>query len=377
MQIPFNKPYLTGRETAYLQQAFANLQFAGDGPFTRSSSKAIEELLGCRRALLTPSCTHALEMAALLLEIKPGDEVIVPSFTFVSTVNAFVLRGAKPVFIDVRPDTLNFDERQFEALITPRTRAAVVMHYAGISCEMDTIGEIASRRGVALVEDNAHGFGARYRGRPLGTLGCLGTLSFHETKNLSCGEGGALIVNQPELLARAEIIREKGTDRSRFNRGEVDKYSWVDVGSSYVMGDILAAFLFAQLEEFESIQSRRRARWERYHSGLLGLRESAGVSLPTVPAECGQAYHLFYLLTRTAAERTRLIAHLKARGIHAVFHYVPLHASAMGRRLGGRAGQCPVTEDISDRLVRLPFFNVLGAEEQDFVIAQVREFYGA
>ena len=376
MQIPFNKPYLTGRETAYLEQAFANLQFAGDGPFTRKSSKVIEQLLGCRRALLTTSCTHALEIAALLLEIKPGDEVIVPSFTFVSTVNAFVLRGAKPVFIDVRPDTLNFDERQFESLITPRTRAAVVMHYAGIACEMDSILEIARRRGIAVVEDNAHGFGAKYQGRPLGTLGCLGTQSFHETKNLSCGEGGALIVNQPELVARAEIIREKGTDRSRFSRGEVDKYSWVDVGSSYVMGDILAAFLFAQLEEFDQIQARRRKRWEYYFTGLAGLRESSGVGLPTVPSTCEQAYHLFYLLTRDAAERTRLIAHLKSRGAHAVFHYVPLHTSAMGQRLGGRAGTCPVTEDISERLVRLPFYNVITPEEQDCVIAEVRAFYG-
>ncbi len=375
MQIPFNKPYLTGRETACLERAFANLQFSGDGPFTRECARSIEQLLGCRRALLTTSCTHALEMAALLLEIKPGDEVIVPSFTFVSTVNAFALRGARPVFIDVRPDTLNFDEKQFASLITPRTRAAVPVHYAGVGCEMDSILAEAARHGIAVVEDNAHGFAGRYRGRMLGTLGCLGAQSFHETKNFSCGEGGALLVNQPEFVARAEIIREKGTNRSRFFRGEVDKYTWVDVGSSYAMSDLLAAFLLAQIEELTNIQARRRAIWEYYIAGLRDLTTSAGLGLPFVPAPCEQAYHMFYLLTRSLTERTALIRHLKSKEIHAVFHYVPLHLSEMGLRFGGRAGQCPVTEDTSERLVRLPFFNSLTRPEQDRVISEIRAFY--
>lgn len=377
MYIPFNKPYLTGRETACLERAFQNLRFAGDGPFTHDCARLIENLLGCQRALLTTSCTHALEMTALLLNIKPGDEIIVPSFTFVSTLNAFVLRGAQPVFIDLRPDTLNFDERQFESLITPRTRAAIPVHYAGVSCEMDAILEIAARHNVAVVEDNAHGFVGRYKGRPLGTMGSLATLSFHETKNFSCGEGGALIVNDPQFIERAEVIREKGTNRSRFFRGEVDKYTWVDIGSSFVLGDLLAAFLHAQLEEMNDIQARRRALWEHYRTNLDKLATSHGVGLPVVPAHCEQAYHMFYLLTRNIAERTALIRHLKALNIHAVFHYVPLHLSDMGVRFGGRAGQCPVTEDISDRLLRLPFYNAMTRTEQDAVIAEVLAFYGA
>ena len=377
MHIPFNKPHLTGRETVCLERAFANLQFSGDGPFTRECSQLIEKLLGGPRVLLTTSCTHALEMAALLLDIKPGDEVIVPSFTFVSTINAFALRGARPVFIDVRPDTLNFDERQLESLLTPRTRAVVPVHYAGVGCEMDAILATAARHGLAVVEDNAHGFAGRYRGRPLGTLGGLATQSFHETKNFSCGEGGALVVNQRDLVGRAEIIREKGTNRSRFFRGEVDKYSWVDLGSSYVLSDILAAFLLAQLEDLAGIQARRRAVWEYYAAGLAGLAARHGLGLPVVPAHCEQTYHMFYLLTRNLAERTALIRHLKTKDIHAVFHYVPLHLSEMGVRFGGRPGQCPVTEDISDRLLRLPFFNVLTRPEQDRVIAEVTAFYAA
>jgi dTDP-4-amino-4,6-dideoxygalactose transaminase len=377
MQIPFNKPYLTGRETAYLERAFANLQFSGDGPFTRECAQLVEKLLGCPRVLLTTSCTHALEMAALLLDIKPGDEVIAPAFTFVSTLNAFVLRGARPVFVDVRPDTLNFDERQFEALITPRTRAAVPVHYAGVGCEMDAILATARHHGVAVVEDNAHGFSGRYKGRALGTLGCLGTQSFHETKNISCGEGGALLVNRPEFIARAEVIREKGTNRSRFFRGEVDKYTWVDIGSSYVLADILAAFLLAQLEELKSIQAHRRTLWERYRAGLQTLAADHGLGLPFVPAHCEQTHHMFYLLLPSLAERSALISHLKAKGIHAVFHYLPLHLSEVGQRFGGRPGQCPVTEDCSERLLRLPFFNTLTSAEQDRVIAEIHAFYGA
>jgi dTDP-4-amino-4,6-dideoxygalactose transaminase len=376
MEIPFNKPYLTGRETAGLERAFKNLRFAGDGPFTHECARHIEKMLGCPRALLTTSCTHALEMAALLLDIQPGDEVIVPSFTFVSTVNAFVLRGARPVFIDLRPDTLNFDERQMESLITPRTRAVVPVHYAGVGCEMDSILERAARHGLAVVEDNAHGFCGRYKGRPLGTLGDLSTLSFHETKNFSCGEGGALVVNRGDYLERAEIIREKGTNRSRFFRGQVDKYTWVDLGSSYVLGDLLAVFLLSQLEDVNDIQSRRRTVWNYYFSNLKSLAASHGLGLPVVPAHCEQAYHMFYLVTRSLAERTALIRHLKSRDIHAVFHYVPLHLSEMGVRFGGRAGMCPVTEDISDRLVRLPFFNTLTIPEQDRVIEGTLAFYG-
>jgi dTDP-4-amino-4,6-dideoxygalactose transaminase len=375
MEIPFNKPYLTGRESIGLERAFRNLRFAGDGPITQDCAGIIEKLLGCPRVLLTPSCTHALEMAALLLDIKPGDEVIVPSFTFVSTVNAFVLRGAKPVFIDIRPDTLNFDEHQFEGLISNRTRAAVPVHYAGVACEMNTILEIAAKHGVAVVEDNAHGLGGRYRNRPLGTLGSLATLSFHETKNVSCGEGGALILNRPELVERAEIIRDKGTNRSRFYRGQVDKYTWVDLGSSYVLGELLAVFLLAQLEELDRIQAQRRAIWEYYDSHLQVLTR-IGVGLPTVPAHCEQAYHMFFLVTRSLDERTALIAHLKSREIHAVFHYVSLHLSPMGVGFGGRSGQCPVTEQVSDRLVRLPFFATLTPDAQERVVSEVLRFYG-
>ena len=375
IDIPFNKPYLTGRETDNLARAFKNLRFAGDGPITHECARVIEDTLGCHRALLTTSCTHALEMAALLLDIKPGDEVIAPSFTFVSTLNAFVLRGAQPVFIDVRRDTLNLDERQLEGLITPRTRAIVPVHYAGVGCEMDAILATAARYGVAVVEDNAHGFAARYQDRPLGTLGCLGTQSFHETKNLSCGEGGALIVNRPDLVDRAEIIREKGTDRSRFFRGAVDKYTWVDVGSSYVLGELLAAFLLAQLDEVESIQFRRRAIWEYYFAGLSEVSRRHGIGLPVVPAHCEQAYHMFYVMTRSLSERTSLIDHLKRHGIQAVFHYVPLHLSEMGRRFGGRPGQCPVTEDITDRVLRLPFFTAMTRAEQDRVVSELHAFY--
>ena len=368
---------MTGRELSYIAQAHANGWMAGDGPFTRRCHEWLVGRTNCARALLTHSGTAALEMAALLLDIKPGDEVIVPSFTFVSTVNAFALRGARPVFIDVRPDTLNFDESQFEALITSRTRAAVPVHYAGVGCEMDAISAIAARHGVAIVEDNAHGFTARYRGRMLGTIGCLGAQSFHETKNISCGEGGALLVNRPEYSTRAEIIREKGTNRSRFFRGEVDKYTWVDVGSSYPMSDMLAAFLLAQLEELEDIQNRRRNVWEYYYAGLRGLAQREGLGLPVVPAHCEQSFHMFYLMTRSLAERTALIRHLREKEIYAVFHYVPLHTSEMGVRFGGRDGQCPVTEDVSLRLVRLPFFNALSRPEQDRVISEIHGFYGA
>ena len=342
--------------------------------FTKKCHAWLEETFGVQKALLTTSCTHALEMAAILLDIQPGDEVIVPSFTFVSTVNAFVLRGARPVFADIRPDTLNLDEQQLERLITPRTRAVVPVHYAGVGCEMDTILEIAARRGIAVVEDNAHGLLGKYKGRYLGTFGCLATQSFHETKNFSCGEGGALLINDPQYRERAEIIREKGTDRSRFFRGQVDKYTWVDTGSSYLPSDILAAHLYAQFEAWEQIQCTRKRIWDYYHLSLGEWAEANGVRLPVIPPECEQPYHMFYLILPSLEYRQALIAHLKDHGILSVFHYLPLHLSAMGRKFGGQPGDCPVTEEISDRLLRLPFYNYLTEAQQSCVVDTIKEF---
>jgi len=327
-----------------------------------------------QKALLTTNCTHALEMCAFLLELGPGDEVIVPSFAFVTTVNAFAIRGAKPVFADVRPDTLNIDETKIERLITKRTKAIVVLHYAGVACEMDAILAVAKKHGVAVVEDNAHGLFAKYKSRWLGTLGCLATQSFHETKNFTCGEGGALLVNDSKYNERAEIVREKGTNRSRFLRGQVQKYTWVDVGSSYLPSDILAAFLYAQLEQRDTIQARRAEIWNRYARELEGWAARSGVKMPTVPADCEQSFHMFYVLMRSSAQRDELIAHLEKHGILAVFHYLPLHISDMGRRFGGRDGDCPVAEDITTRLVRLPFYNRLSEGEQSDVIAALHTF---
>lgn len=373
-RIPFNKPGLVGDELRYIADAITLGHSAGDGSYTAKCHAFLEKALGVPRTLLTTSCTHALEMAALLLDIHPGDEVIVPSFTFVSTVNAFVLRGAKPVFADIREDTLNLDETQLPELVTPRTKAIVPVHYAGVGCAMETILEVASQRGVNVVEDNAHGLFTRYRGRYLGTFGCLATQSFHETKNVICGEGGALVINDPRLVERAEILREKGTNRSRFYRGQVDKYTWVDLGSSYLPSDILAAFLYAQLERHEWIQSRRCQIWNRYQHGLQDWAAHRGVGLPCVPPSCENAYHMFYLVLPSLAERQGLIDHLKSHGILSVFHYLPLHLSAMGLQYGGRPGQCPVTESISDRLLRLPFYNDLTEGEQHEVIATIRSF---
>lgn len=376
IDIPFNRVTFAGPEQRYIAEALERWHISGDGYFTKRCHHFLEERLGVGKALLTTSCTHALEMAALLLGIGPGDEVIVPSFTFVSTVNAFVLRGATPVFADIRPDTLNMDENHVQALIRPgRTKAIVPVHYAGVGCEMDALLAIAKRSGAAVVEDNAHGLFGEYRGRALGTMGCLATQSFHETKNFTCGEGGALLVNDAELVERAEILREKGTNRARFFRGQVDKYTWVDVGSSYLPSDILAAFLFAQLEAAESIQERRRAIWEFYRIRLAGWAGENGVGLPVVPAHCEQAYHMFYLLLPSLDARQRLIAHLRSRGIQAVFHYLPLHLSDMGRTFGGLPGDCPVTEDISDRLLRLPFYNSLAPDEQARVVESIQEFH--
>ena len=373
-KIPFNKPNLTGNETQYMQQAVLNGQISGDGAFTRRCSALLEETLSAPKVLLTTSCTHALEMSALLLDLQPGDEVIVPSFTFVSTVNAFVLRGARPVFIDVRPDTLNMDEQQIERLITPHTRAIMPVHYAGVGCEMDTILAVARRHNLAVVEDNAHGLFGKYKGQWLGTFGSLATQSFHETKNFTCGEGGALIINDKDLIERAEIIREKGTNRSRFFRGQVDKYTWVDMGSSYLPSEILAAFLLAQLEQRQQIQTRRQEIWETYNRELAGWAEERGVRLPLVPNDCEQSYHMFYLLCPSLEMRTALIQSLKERNIMAVFHYQSLHLSDMGRKFGSLPGDCPVTEHASDTLVRLPFYNSLTDDEQARVIEALKAF---
>ncbi len=372
--IPFNRPALAGREMEYMAQSVAQGQISGDGPFSRKCHAWMERVLGVPRALLTTSGTHALELAALLLDIKDGDEVVVPSFTFVSTANAFVLRGARPVFCDIRPDTLNMDENLLERCITPRTRAIVPVHYAGVGCAMDAIMALAAARKIPVVEDNAHGLFGKYQGRYLGTFGALAAQSFHETKNFSCGEGGALLINDPRLAERAEILREKGTDRSRFFRGQVDKYSWVDLGSSFLPSDLLAAFLFAQFERRAAIQRKRRAIWRRYDAGLRAWAAAHAVRLPVVPPECEHPAHMFYLLLPDLAARQGLIAALRRRNIHAVFHYQPLHISAMGRKFGGRPGDCPVTEIVSDRLVRLPFYYDLTEAGQARVIQAVADF---
>lgn len=372
--IPFNRPAVVAGEEGYLQEVLRGGHHSGDGDFTRRCHQAIRESLGVERVLLTTSCTHALEMAALLLDIRPGDEVVVPSFTFVSTVNAFVLRGATPVFCDVRPDTLNLNENELEGLLTERTRAVVPVHYAGVGCEMDALMPPMAQRRIAVVEDNAHGLFGSYKGRLLGTFGGLATLSFHETKNISCGEGGALLVNDPALFERAEILREKGTNRSRFFRGQVDKYTWVDIGSSYLPSDILAALLLGQLEAREEIQARRKRIWDRYDAGLRDWAAERGVRQPIVPPDCIQAYHMYYLLLPDLGTRQAFLKHLKERDILSVFHYLPLHLSPMGRSFGGREGQCPVTEDVSDRLARLPFYTMLSEADQDRVIDAILRF---
>lgn len=371
--IPFNKPAYLGTEETYIAEVLKSGHLSGDGAFTRKCHAILEQVLGVQKTLLTTSCTHALEMAAMLLEIGPGDEVIIPSFTFVSTVNAFVLHGATPVFIDVRPDTLNLDESKLEALITPRTRAVVPVHYAGVGCEMDTIGAICNKHHLSIVEDNAHGLFGKYKGQWLGTFGALATQSFHETKNISCGEGGALLINDPALNERAEIIREKGTNRSRFFRGQVDKYSWVDVGSSYLPSEALAAILFAQLEAREKIQARRGEIWHRYNRELRDWAERNQVRLPIIPEYSDQPYHMFYMLLPDLQTRTRFIQSLRDKGIYSVFHYLPLHLSDMGLKFGGKVGDCPVTEDISDRLVRLPLFFNLEEKDQDYVIETITQ----
>jgi dTDP-4-amino-4,6-dideoxygalactose transaminase len=375
--IPFNRSSTSGDEVEHIQTAIESGQIAGDHDFSLKCQDFLEKRIGVGRSLLTTSCTHALEIAALLLEIEPGDEVIVPSFTFVSTVNAFVLRGATPVFCDSRADTFNMDENCLEGLVTSRTKAIVPVHYAGVACEMDSILNLAQGGGIAVVEDNAHGLFGRYRGRCLGTFGCLATQSFHETKNITCGEGGALLINDSAFIDRAEILREKGTNRSRFFRGQIDKYSWVDLGSSYVMSDILAAYLFSQLKRADHIQANRRRLWDRYHSELADWAGDCGIRQPVVPPHCEQAYHMYYLLMPTLEYRTAFISYLKERGISAVFHYLPLHLSEYATtHWGGKEGDCPVAEDVSDRIVRLPFYTSMTGEDQARVIEVVSEWRG-
>jgi dTDP-4-amino-4,6-dideoxygalactose transaminase len=375
IHIPFNKPCVVGSELIYVGQAVAGGHASGDGPFTRRAQKMMEDRFGARRMLLTTSCTSALEIAALLCELHPGDEVILPSYTFVSTANAIVLRGATPVFVDIRPDTLNIDERLIEAAVTPRTRAIFPVHYAGVACEMDEIMAIACRHDLLVVEDAAQGVFAKYKNQWLGTIGTMGCYSFHETKNFSCGEGGALVINDPRLEKRAEILREKGTNRSMFLRGQVDKYTWVDVGSSYVPSDMLAAFLVGQLENMEKITTRRGEIYNRYAAKLAPLVEHGLIQVPSVPQHCTTNYHMFYILTTDLEERTALIAHLRHAGILAVFHYVPLHSSPFARSRGVPPQELPVTDDISERLLRMPMYFDLTDRDVSEVTDAVIDFY--
>jgi dTDP-4-amino-4,6-dideoxygalactose transaminase len=372
--IPFNRPCLVGTEYKYISEAIANGHASGDGPFTRKCHRLLESELGTLKALLTTSCTHALEMAALLLDCGPDDEIIVPSYTFVSTANAFALRGARIVFCDIRPDTLNLDEALLESLVTRKTKAIVPVHYAGVPCAMDRIMAIAEKHGIRVVEDNAHGLFARFHGKYTGTFGCLATQSFHETKNFTCGEGGALIVNDPQLVERAIIIRDKGTDRNQFFRGMVDKYTWRDVGSSYLPSDLLAAFLYAQFEARVTIQEKREKIWTFYCDHLRQWAADIGARLPVIPGGCEQVYHMFYVVMPSSGDRDAIIAHLKSRGILSVFHYVPLHLSAAGKRFAARPADCPVTVDLSARLVRLPFYTDITPDEQARVVSAIMNY---
>jgi dTDP-4-amino-4,6-dideoxygalactose transaminase len=367
-KIPFNKPFMTGKELHYISQAHFNGMLAGDGPFTMKCHQWLCAKTGTHKALLTNSCTAALEMAAILIDTQPGDEIIMPSFTFVSTANAFVLRGGVPVFIDIRKDTLNLDECLIEAAITPRTKAIVPVHYAGVACEMDTIMAIAAQRHLKVVEDAAQGVMSTYKGRALGSIGDLGAFSFHETKNVISGEGGALLVNDPGLAQRAEIIREKGTDRSRFFRGEVDKYTWQEAGSSFLPGEVIAAFLWAQLEEAEAITARRMACWDYYHTLLIPLEEKGFLRRPVIPDTCQHNAHMYYILLAPEIDRQQLIEKLKQHAIFPVFHYVPLHSSPAGQRYGRIQGTLEVTDDLSGRLLRLPLWVGLGAEQQEMIV---------
>lgn len=374
VSIPFNRPYVTGRETRYIEEAIANMRLSGGGAFTHRCHDLIERLTGCRRALLTHSGTGALEMAAILAGVEPGDEVVMPSFTFVSTANAFVLRGAVPVFVDIRPDTLNLDERRVEDAITPRTRAIVAVHYAGVGCEMEALVRLSAKHGLTLIEDAAQGLLSRHREAPLGSIGACAALSFHETKNVISGEGGALLLNDDSWVARAEILWEKGTDRSRFFRGEVDRYTWVDIGSSFLMSDLAAAFLCAQLEEAERITAERLAIWHRYHEALAPLEAEGLLRRPAVPEHCCHNGHLYYVLLADGETRDDLILELRAVGVQAVFHYVPLHSSPAGRRFGRFRGELPETDRASARLLRLPLWVGMTPEDVAAVTDPIRRF---
>ena len=373
-KIPFNRADIGKHDIELLSESISAGHISGNGPFTKRAEEQITKTLGNDRTLLTTSCTHALEMSALLLRLKPGDEVIVPTFTFVSTASAFMLYGAKPVFVDVRQDTLNIDLDQAEAAITPRTRAICVVHYGGVACEMDRLTKLAKDHNLILIEDNAHGLFAKYRGKYLGTFGALATQSFHETKNITCGEGGALVINDASLAERAEILREKGTDRTKFLRGQVDKYTWVDVGSSWVISDLLAAILFGQLSRADEIYEQRMKIWNRYHNELQSWAAKHDVTLPTVPEGCEHTGHVYHLRFQHGVQRDKFIENLKQLGIYAVFHYQPLHLSTVGRTLGGQEGQFPVTESAGDCLVRLPLFNSLTSDEQTYIIDSIKVF---
>ncbi|MGG4049553.1 dTDP-4-amino-4,6-dideoxygalactose transaminase [Paenibacillus favisporus] len=373
--VPFNVPCTTGKEQDYIQKAIGKMKLSGDGEFTKLCNQWIENNFGTQKSLLTTSCTHALEMAAILADIREGDEVILPSYTFVSTANAFVLRGATIVFVDIRPDTMNIDETLIEAAITPRTRAIIPVHYAGVSCEMDTIMDLAKKYDLLVIEDAAQGVMSQYKGHNLGTIGNLGTYSFHETKNYNCGEGGALLVNDENLVERAEIIREKGTNRSRFFRGQVDKYTWVDIGSSYLPSEINAAFLYAQLEMAEPINQNRKESWNRYFSGLQELQRKELITLPWIPSECDHNAHMFYLKCKSLEERTKLINFLLEQEIHTVFHYIPLHSSTAGRKYGRFHGDDNYTTAESEKLLRLPMYYNMASNDIDRVIEAIYKFY--
>lgn len=375
--IPFVRTFVAGKEVDYVNDVLKNRKIASDGHFTKSCAKLMEERFGIKKVLMTPSCTAALEIAAMLCDIEPGDEVILPSFTFVSTANAFVLRGAKPVFVDIRPDTLNLDESLIEEAITPKTKAICPVHYGSVACEMDEIQAIAKRHKLVVVEDAAQAVNASYRGRALGSIGNLGCYSFHETKNYVCGEGGALCINDSTMLERAEILREKGTNRSRFLRGQVDKYTWVDVGGSHLPSELSMAYLFGQLEQLDLIQNRRREVVERYCEYLQPLVERELVQLPVVPESCSQNYHVFYVLVKDSKTRDDLLTHLRGQGIGAVFHYIPLHTAPMGRSHGYEPGDLPVTEELHERLIRLPLYCELAANDQQRIVELIGDFFGA
>lgn len=373
-RIPFNWPHMTGKELHYIAQAHSNGSLAGDGPFTKRCHAWLESRTGAHKALLTHSCTGALEMAVILADIQPGDEVIMPSYTFVSTANAFVLRGGVPVFVDIRPDTLNIDETLIEAAITPKTRAIVPVHYAGVACEMDAIMDIAARHNLLVIEDAAQGIMSSYKGRALGSIGHMGCLSFHETKNIISGEGGALLINDSRFVERAEIIREKGTNRSQFFRGQVDKYTWVDIGSSYLPGEIIAAFLWAQMEEAESITSRRLAIWKNYHDALAPLEIAGVLRRPFIPDDCQHNAHMYYVVLSSLAQRTALLERLSEHGVNAVFHYVSLHSSPAGKKYGRIFGEMKNTEAVSDGLLRLPLWIGMTEEQAKVVSVLGRAF---